>query len=154
MLTTFVHNQYCKQIMLGCCHDNGYLPNLDPYTKNPAIVARITLMRRSRLGHFYSNLPFSVADLSSVFRNSDLPDTAAGPANNGLARQAANTKLGNGNLRPQNIRSNFSSRASVETTAESTRSSGNHQTNLPASFPKFLYPGPVYLNAKEERLDG
>ena len=153
MFTTFVNNQHCKQLMFGCCHDNGYLPNLDPYIKNPAMVARITLMRRSRLGQAYSNLPFAVADFSSVFRTTDLPDTAAGPANDGLARHVANTMLGNGNLQSQNNRFNVRSNEGVETHAEFMRPSGNHQINL-LTYPKFIYPGPVYLNAEGERLDG
>ena len=154
MLTMFVNNQHCKQILFGCCHDNGYLPNLDPYIKNPAMVARITLMRRSRLGQYYSNLPFAVADFSSVFRTSDLPETAASPANDRSARQIGNTKPGNGNIRPQNNRSNVLPRAGAESTVESMGSSGNHQINPSASYPRFIYPGPVYLNAEAKRLDG
>jgi hypothetical protein len=34
----------CKHVIFGGCHDNGYLPTLDPYKRDQNTAPRISLL--------------------------------------------------------------------------------------------------------------
>ena len=67
----YVKDTHCKHILFGCCHDSGYVPNLDPL-KTRDISPKISLIKHHRPGAKYRDLPFKVVALDGVFRGADL----------------------------------------------------------------------------------
>ena len=67
----YVKDTHCRHILIGCCHDNGYVPNLDPL-KTSDIAPKIALIEHHRPGARYHDLPFKVVKLDGIFRGADL----------------------------------------------------------------------------------
>lgn len=121
--------------MLGVAHDNGYVPALDPYKNNPSTASRISLLRPFRTGWEFQSLPFEFVQFdSSIFRTEELPND----------RPSYTTNL---------TKPTPSFRPPVPSPVAQ-----NHKSK-PASVAKDLvarrpiYPGPIYLNKDEERVD-
>ncbi|KAL2352892.1 C-x8-C-x5-C-x3-H type zinc finger protein [Cryomyces antarcticus] len=72
MFRLFIHNNQCKHIIFGGCHDNGYLPNLDPYKRESA--PQISLLETTPLERGFTALGFPKVSFTSVFRSDQLPD--------------------------------------------------------------------------------
>lgn len=133
-LGLFLSNIQCKHVMLGVAHDNGYVPALDPYKSNPITASRISLLRPIRTGWEFQSLPFEFVQFdSSIFRTEELPNDRPSYAN--LAKTAS---------------------ALRQPTASPVLQ--NHKPK-PAAAAKDLvlrrpiYPGPIYLNKDDERID-
>lgn len=131
-LGLFVSNIQCKHIMLGVAHDNGYVPTLDPYKTNMTTASRISLLRPIYAGREFQNLPFEIVQFDSIFRTEELPNDRPSYANQ--AKPA------------------FTFRQPVLSPVIQ-----NHKPPPPP--PKDLvqrrpiYPGPVYLNKDDDRVD-
>lgn len=82
-LRFFLPNSQCKHIIFAGCHDNGYLPTLDPYKRDPKMSSRISLLQTLPIQPGFQQLGFKVCEFPSVFRSDNL---APAPA---LAPQAA-----------------------------------------------------------------
>lgn len=67
----YIKDTHCKHILIGCCNDNGYVPTLDPF-KTSNLSSRIFLIQHPRPGAEYRGLPFKVARLKDVFRETEL----------------------------------------------------------------------------------
>lgn len=77
MFRLFVHNTHCKSIVFGGCHDNGYLPNLEPYKRDESVAERMTLLESTPAEWQYRNLGFPIVRFPNVFRSQPLPDKPA-----------------------------------------------------------------------------
>lgn len=74
MFRVFISNLQCKHIVFGGCHDNGYLPNLDPYKHDPNAASRISLLETYSMSPGFLSLGFPTMQFSQVFRSTPLPD--------------------------------------------------------------------------------
>lgn len=77
MFRLFVSNANCKHIIFGGCHDNGYIPNLEPYKRDESVLSRLTLLESTPAERSYTSLGFPIICLPSVFRGDQLPDSRA-----------------------------------------------------------------------------
>ncbi|KFY99451.1 hypothetical protein V500_01372 [Pseudogymnoascus sp. VKM F-4518 (FW-2643)] len=68
VLEHFKDNPCCKHIVLGGCHDNGYVCDLDIIKSEGSLRDRITLLKSFQTGRQYSDLPFNSIHLPSLFR--------------------------------------------------------------------------------------
>lgn len=131
-LRLFLSNVQCKHVMLGVAHDNGYVPALDPYKSNPATASRISLLRPIRTGWEFQGLPFEFVDFDSfIFRTEELPNDRPSYAN--LAK------------------TNSSFRPPIPLPTPSSQKPVKAVKDLVMRRP--IYPGPIYLNKDEERVD-
>lgn len=68
VLEHFKENPCCKHIVLGGCHDNGYVCDLDIIKSEGSLQDRITLLKSFQTGRQYGGLPFKSIHLPSLFR--------------------------------------------------------------------------------------
>ncbi|KAL8810438.1 MAG: hypothetical protein Q9223_007757 [Gallowayella weberi] len=131
-LSLFINNSYCKHIMLGVAHDNGYVPALDPYKNNPAAVSRIALIEPLHLGWEFSKLPFEVTRFESLFRSQELPNDRVPPK---------------GQPRP------YSSSPFNQPSQPQAPQSHRPVVGQDLITRRPIYPGPLLLNKDDERVD-
>lgn len=74
MFRLFIGNHQCKHIVFGGCHDNGYLPTLDPYKHDTAIASRISLLETTPAQPGFIALNFKTTRFDAVFRSDPLPE--------------------------------------------------------------------------------
>ncbi|KAI8278782.1 hypothetical protein K4K60_005942 [Colletotrichum sp. SAR11_57] len=72
-LRLMVRNNQCKHIFFGPCHDNGYLPVLEPYNVDPGINSRLTLIETIAAGQGFEQLNLRRTTFPSIFRSEKLP---------------------------------------------------------------------------------
>ncbi|KXL46403.1 hypothetical protein M433DRAFT_88094 [Acidomyces richmondensis BFW] len=72
-LRLFLPNAQCKHVFFGPCHDNGYLPVLETYRRDPAIMPRLTLIETLPAEHGFTQLGLQRIRLPSIFRSQNLP---------------------------------------------------------------------------------
>lgn len=63
----FAYNQHCRHIFLACCHDNGYVAELDKYRYDTTAAPKTILVHAAQAAREYASLPFPVARFGSVF---------------------------------------------------------------------------------------
>jgi hypothetical protein len=68
VLEHFKENPCCMHIVLGGCHDNGYVCDLDIIKSEGSLHDRITLLKSFQTGRQYGDLPFKSIHLPSLFR--------------------------------------------------------------------------------------
>ncbi|KAF1350901.1 hypothetical protein BDV97DRAFT_397882 [Delphinella strobiligena] len=73
-LRLFLPNIQCKHVVFGGCHDNGYLPALDPYKRDPKLASRISLLETLPIQPGFAQLGYRVVQFPSVFRSEPLPE--------------------------------------------------------------------------------
>ena len=73
-LRLFLPNMQCKHVIFGGCHDNGYLPTLDPYKRDQNTGPRISLLETLPIQPGFTQLGFKVVQFPTVFRSDPLPD--------------------------------------------------------------------------------
>jgi hypothetical protein len=130
LFSLFVKDTHCKQLILGCCHDNGYVVILDPYKHSTGPVSRITLLQGPRPGREYFKLPFETLKLHNLFREAPLPD-------NGIQQ-----------VKPDNSHTKIPWRPT-----RGHDSAGNGCVDKPTTFDHPVYPRSIYLNEDNERVD-
>lgn len=131
LFNLFVKDIHCKHIVLGCCHDNGYVVILDPYKHNRLAASRITLLQGPRCGREYATAPFETLKLNELFREIALP------ANNAVQKR----------------RSKGSTSKNPGKSAK-PHGNGNHGLlDKPTTFSRAIYPKDIYLNKDDERVD-
>ncbi|TDZ37070.1 hypothetical protein C8035_v008222 [Colletotrichum spinosum] len=74
MLRLMVRITQCKHVFFGPCHDNGYLPVLEPYKLDPKVSSRLTLIETTPAEEGFKRLGFHRIPLKTVFRTEKLPD--------------------------------------------------------------------------------
>ncbi|KAL8662303.1 MAG: hypothetical protein Q9202_004832 [Teloschistes flavicans] len=125
----FIDNIQCKHILLGIAHDNGYVPTLDAFKNDATIASRISLLKPITKGREYNGLPFEIASFESIFRKEELPHDR--PMYGKQTRTLPPPR--------QPLFSPLSMRK---------RATGK---DLVARRP--LYPGPIWLNKDNQRVD-
>lgn len=73
-LRLFITNMQCKHVLFGGCHDDGYLPALDPYKRDPKAASRISLLETLPIQPGFAQLGYKVVSFPSIFRSEPLPD--------------------------------------------------------------------------------
>ncbi|KAI8198975.1 hypothetical protein KHU50_008211 [Colletotrichum sp. SAR 10_65] len=66
-LRLMVRINQCKHIFFGPCHDNGYLPVLEPYKLDPKVYPRLTLIETTPAEEGFKHLNFHRISFKSVF---------------------------------------------------------------------------------------
>ncbi|KAL5379282.1 hypothetical protein DPSP01_008555 [Paraphaeosphaeria sporulosa] len=140
VLQHFQENPCCKHIVLGSCHDNGYVCHLDVIRSEGSLRDRITLLKSFQTGRQYGDLPFKSIRLPSLFRtrafSASTPLHAAQPApGNGLRNGITFT----GPALSYAARAGASDGSTVEPTPPSPVNTNNRSV--------------ILVNAKGERLD-
>ena len=128
----FMNNMHCKHIIFGAAHDNGYVPVLDQYAKNHEAASRITLLRSVRLGREYISLPFHAVHFPSVFRDKDLPEPKS------FNKQVKMVSLRQKESHPNHL----------------DKTQNGFVAHSQALLEKPVFPGPIFLNRSNERVDG
>lgn len=77
-LRLFLPNAQCKHVFFGPCHDNGYLPVLEPYRRDIATASRITLVETTPAEPGFTELGLKRIRLPQVFRSVNLPNRPNG----------------------------------------------------------------------------
>ena len=67
----------CKHIFFGPCHDNGYLPVLEPFKRDPTTSTRISLVETTPPEPGFVALGFPRVKFPKIFRDSNLPSRPA-----------------------------------------------------------------------------
>jgi hypothetical protein len=132
VLQHFQDNPCCKHIVLGSCHDNGYVCHLDVIGCDSSLRDRLTLLQSFQTGRQYRDLPFKTIHLPSLFRTQAF---AAPAPNNGTGDRTTLISTG------------LSNAGRVDALDGSTVDCG---LSLPTKSTK---PGVILVNAKGERLD-
>ncbi|TLS29486.1 hypothetical protein PpBr36_01517 [Pyricularia pennisetigena] len=58
----------CKHVIFGPCHDNGYLPVLEPYKQDPIVGPKLSLLEASPATPGFIRLGLPLARFPTVFR--------------------------------------------------------------------------------------
>lgn len=132
LFNLFIKDIHCKQLIIGCCHDNGYLTALDPHKYDPVATERISLLMGRYTAEGYIGLPFATFRIDEIFGSAN---AATGPA----AQQ----------LNPDGD-SAHSPRKGVQSRQTSTTTVSVAQ---PTTFSRALYPMNIYINKDDERVD-
>ena len=140
VLQHFQGNPCCKHIVLGSCHDNGYVCHLDVIRSEGSSQDDITLLKSFHTGRQYDDLPFNSIRLPSLFRTQPFSATAAPPA---ILSTPENCLKGG-------ITSASSEMSYVARTSASNSSSAKSVSSLLATIS--IHNG-ILVNAFDERLD-
>lgn len=81
----------CKHILFGPCHDNGYLPVLEPYKRDPKVAPRLTLLETTPAEPGFHDLGFKMINFNNVFRSEPLPSR---PHNPGMSTSSYGLPMG------------------------------------------------------------
>ncbi|OHF03726.1 C-x8-C-x5-C-x3-H type zinc finger protein [Colletotrichum orchidophilum] len=80
MLRVMVRITQCKHIFFGPCHDNGYLPVLEPYKLDDKVASKFTLIETTPAEEGFKHLKFQRVIFKSVFMSEKLPDRFQRPS--------------------------------------------------------------------------
>lgn len=72
MYRFFVYNSHCRHVFLACCHDNGYVAELDKFRHDPVAAPKTTLVHAAHNAREYASLSFPIARFGSVFETTPL----------------------------------------------------------------------------------
>ena len=147
MFELFVPNTHCKHIILGCSHDHGYMPLLNQYKNDKRARDRITLLRTEKVAQGYQQLPFGTAIFDKLLKSSS----------------TLNNLNNAGNTSPHEIITRQPTPPTSPTdlkTSKAQLSGGLMSPRSPAEETKdqvhqqaFIYPRPVTVNQRLERID-
>ncbi|GJC89525.1 hypothetical protein ColLi_12363 [Colletotrichum liriopes] len=162
-LRLMIRNNQCKHIFFGPCHDNGYLPVLEPYNVDPKINSRLTLIETTAAEEGFKNLTFGRITFHSIFRSEKLPERmrrsdsgiphssprANGAGSNGDGGLPVRTSP-KGGQSPRFASPQFSDRGAATTSSWSTVSTGKTiDISSKKTSPKKYY----LLNVNSQRVD-
>lgn len=63
----YLNNAQCKYIFLACCHDSGYIAEIDKYRQDPVASAKTVLIRHGNTAPGFSRSGLRIATFSSTF---------------------------------------------------------------------------------------
>ena len=146
----FMPNTHCKHIVLGCSNDHGYIPMLDPYKNDKRARGRITLLRAGKVAQGYHELPFAttcfVGDrdlLKSSSTLNILTDSGNTSPRGSITRQPTP---------PTSPTDMKSSKVQLSGGLMSPRSPSDETRNQ-VQQQRYIYPRPIAVNKKMERVD-
>ncbi|EXJ95650.1 hypothetical protein A1O1_00772 [Capronia coronata CBS 617.96] len=82
----YAYNAQCQRVYLACCHDNGYIAELDKYRHDAIVMPKVMLVQAAQTApaiRAYAGLPFQSTRFDSVFETSPLDITARAEASYG-----------------------------------------------------------------------
>jgi hypothetical protein len=80
VLEVYVPNPLCKHIILGCYHDQGYIPFLRKFDQGPSVSEKITLLKTGPLARGMESLGFKKTELfNSLFSSESSGLTPTSP---------------------------------------------------------------------------
>lgn len=141
VLEHFKDNPCCKHIVLGGCHDNGYVCDLDIIKSEGSLQDRITLLKSFQTGRQYGDLPFNSIQLPLLFRTQAF--SASVPLHVAHSPPGNTSREGTGSTGPglsYAARAGSSDGPSVEPAPPSPTNSANRRV--------------ILVNAAGQRLDG
>ncbi|KAL9094470.1 MAG: hypothetical protein Q9165_003320 [Trypethelium subeluteriae] len=153
----FIQNIQCKHIIFGGTHDNGYLPNLDPYKRDALAAKRITLLQFATVQPGFRELNFPVVRFDSVFRPTGLPDrpfgVSASPVH-GVASAMERQPSNNSNaLIPTNVTPSAAGDPKNSSSWATVGKNGVVEKTINIASPKFVPRRVILLNSMDERID-
>lgn len=83
----------CKHVFFGPCHDNGYLPVLEEYKRNPAFATRFSLISGTPPELGFRQLGFAIDKYDDIFRTSNLAPRAPASPPSRLSSPRSGTPL-------------------------------------------------------------
>lgn len=141
VLEHFKDNPCCKHIVLGGCHDNGYVCDLEIIKSEGTLQDRITLLKSFQTGRQYSDLSFNSIHLPSLFRTQAF--SASVPSHTAHSPPGNSSREGTGSTGPElsyAARAGSSDGPIVEPAPPSPTNSANRRV--------------ILVNAVGQRLDG
>jgi len=69
-----LYDYHCRQILLGCSHDDGYACSLAPYASDEEVVRRVTLVEGTPFEKGLAALPFEKKKFAGIFRENKMPN--------------------------------------------------------------------------------
>ncbi|KAL0929525.1 C-x8-C-x5-C-x3-H type zinc finger protein [Colletotrichum truncatum] len=79
-LRVMVRVNQCRHIFFGPCHDNGYLPVLEPYKLDHTVAGKLTLVETTPAEEGFKRLGFPMISLKSIFMPEKLSERVTRPA--------------------------------------------------------------------------
>jgi len=116
-LRLWMPNAQCKHVFFGPCHDNGYLPVLEPYRLDQENASRLTLIETTPAEPGFQQLGFQRIRCTRVFRSDPLP---ARPINMPSAYQPPVTTQPNGNGMAPQFQATLPKRTNTDMSANTT----------------------------------
>ncbi|KAH7161843.1 hypothetical protein EDB81DRAFT_925604 [Dactylonectria macrodidyma] len=125
----FVKNPTCRHIVMGACHDNGYVRLLEDYVDDKGVIDRVTLLRSFQVGREVDELGLKSMTMNSVFRDRPVKaqDVPIPPVEQPATRTVSNTH------------------SSVMTWAAAASKNSENDTQSAATT--------VYVNKEGQRID-
>lgn len=123
-------NNSCKYVILGCAHDNGYIPMLDSYKNNDRVRKRIMILKTEATTQQFKDISLKVfgeLELSMLQSSTSLNDPTHSPKSPKLPIALP--------LKSQ------------PTPPESPRQ------HPPPVAKSHYYPQPIYINPENQRID-
>ena len=136
-----IHNSSCKYVILGCAHDNGYIPMLESYKNNDRVRKRISVLSNEAATQQFKALIGATRTQSGglefkPFGELGLPVLQSSASLNNPTRSPISPKLAIGlPLKPQ-------------------PTPPHSPTEPPPPVKKsHYYPQPIYVNQANQRVD-
>lgn len=167
-LRLFLPMPQCKHIFFGPCHDNGYLPVLEPFKRDQSTSTRISLVETTPAEPGFAALGFKRVKFPDVFRDTNLPNRPSiapvtSPAPRSLPVRTASSVQASTSAFPPigTIATKDSSKPKSPSPVQASTDSNSWATVGKSSGPKNIDIAPkkvaprrhVVLNADDERLD-
>ncbi|KAL9077342.1 MAG: hypothetical protein Q9157_003378 [Trypethelium eluteriae] len=153
----FVQNVQCKHIIFGGTHDNGYLPNLDPYKKDTLAAKRITLLQSAAIQPGFRELGFPIVRFDSVFRPTDLPERPSGVSaspvygvTSAMERQPSHS---GSTPTPMSVTPSLAGDSKNKSSWATVGKNGAVEKSINIASPKFVPRRTILLNSMDERVD-
>lgn len=149
----------CRHIWFGPCHDNGYLPALEPYKRDSNVASRFTLIETRPAEPGFLSLGFNRVQFPRIFRLDNLPTkptvaplihTQSFPV-----RATSNTNVNTATLVPNKSTSPAPSNESTSSSTWATvGKAGTASKNISIAPSKKAAPRKhILLNVHDERID-
>lgn len=147
MFELFISNAHCKHVVLGCSHDHGYIPMLDQYKNNARARDRITLLHTENPAQGYHGLPFPTTKFMKLLKSSS---TLNGPFKSTNTSPLKSSRHGTTPPKsPVDLHSDLTQASTGLISPRSPKDETKHQGRQR----KYLYPRPIIVNKKQQRLD-
>jgi hypothetical protein len=130
-LRLFLPMPQCKHMFFGPCHDNGYLPVLEPFKRDSTTSSRITLIETTPAETGFLALGFPRVKFPKVFRDTNLPN-----------RPIAMTSPG-----PMPIRTQSAMQVAASAFVPQITAGANNHTNSNATSPAAIKAEPTTSNS-------
>ncbi|KAF1814882.1 hypothetical protein P152DRAFT_236851 [Eremomyces bilateralis CBS 781.70] len=161
---------HCRQIILGCSHDNGYRRLLEDYESDEGILARVTLLEGVPFEFELKSLPFNKIKFGSIFRSNKIVAPSTLPTMPIIRKESMtpptatpSPEVAAANLASKSRVPSWATAAATTTPAAPSSSNGvplglsksaqSQQFTAGSDPPRSQSPPPIRRNKYRERLD-